>query len=208
MKLLIGDKGNVDFDSPVAMNETQRKKFIDFLKNMFKVVKIEEIDNFRTERIGDKFFMREWTSEEYATLLELEDTNKVAEMLGRSWMSVDIKRGAFIPDFLAWTSQKGKDPLKDDVKELIKEFMKEKEQEIISRRERKNELRRKQKKIENLELEREDLHSEKKKDQIEFAIRIGQIKSSNAKEYIKVKDGEITSKIKKLKEEIEKMRGL
>ena len=208
MKLLIGDKGNVDFDSPVAMNETQRKKFIDFLKNMFKVVKIEEIDNFRTERIGDKFFMREWTSEEYATLLELEDTNKVAEMLGRSWMSVDIKIVAFIPDFLAWTSQKGKDPLKDDVKELIKEFMKEKEQEIISRRERKNELRRKQKKIENLELEREDLHSEKKKDQIEFAIRIGQIKSSNAKEYIKVKDGEITSKIKKLKEEIEKMRGL
>jgi len=208
MKLLIGDKGNVDFDSPVTMNEAQRKKFIDFLKNMFKVVKIEEIDTFRTERIGDKFFMREWTSEEYATLLELENTNKVAEMLGRSWMSVDIKRGAFIPDFLAWTSQKGKDPLKDDVKELIKEFMKEKEDELLGRRNRKKEIRRKQKELENLEQELEQLQSEKKREQIEWGIKIGQIKSSNAKEYIKVKDGEITSKIKKLKEEIEMMRGL
>lgn len=93
MKLLIGDKGNIDFDSPVVMDEHQRKKFIDFLKNMFKVVKVEETDHLRIERIGDKFFTKEWTSEEYALLLELEDTNKVAEMLGRSWMSVDIKRG-------------------------------------------------------------------------------------------------------------------
>ena len=125
MKLLIGDKGNVDFDYPVAMTKDQKKKFIDFLKKMFKVVKVEDADNFRTERIGDKFFMKEWTSEEYAMLLELEDTNKVAEMLGRSWMSVVIKRGSFFPDFLAWTFQRGKDPLKDDVRELIREFIKE-----------------------------------------------------------------------------------
>lgn len=201
MKLRIGDKGNVDFDLPVAMTEDQKKKFIDFLRKMFAVVKVEQTDSFRTERIGDKFFMKEWTSEEYAMLLELEDTNKVAEMLGRSWMSVDIKRGSFIPDFLAWTSQKGKDPLKDDVKELIKEFMKEKEQEIISKRERKKQFRLKLKEIEMLKEELQYLDSEKKRDQIDLMMRLGQLKEKRVEDFIEKKKKEILVKIAQLEQE-------
>tara|TARA_Y100000310_G_scaffold333512_1_gene411220 strand:+ start:368 stop:991 length:624 start_codon:yes stop_codon:yes gene_type:complete len=202
MNILIGDKGNVDFDSPVKMTDNQQQKFIEFLRSIFSVIKLEKTQEFRTERIGDKFFMKEWTGDEYAALLEIEETDKVAEMLGRSWMSVDIKRGGFIPDFLAWTSEKGKDPLKDDVKSLIKDFMKEKEQELLSRREKKKELRKKQKEIEGLQDELEGWDSEKKRSQIDLAIRLKQVKNINVDEYIKSKKKEIILKIDKLKKEV------
>tara|TARA_B100001971_G_C18021832_1_gene447839 strand:- start:160 stop:771 length:612 start_codon:yes stop_codon:yes gene_type:complete len=203
MKILIGNKDNVDFDSPVKMNDTQQARFIEFLHSLFKVVKVEKTGKFRTERIGDKFFMKEWTSEEYAALLEIEDTDKVAEMLGRSWMSVDIKRGGFIPDFLAWTSQKGKDPLKDDIKVLIKEFMKEKEIEILSRRQERKEIRKKQKEILSLQEELGIWDSDKKRNQIDLAIKLGQLKDTTVEAYIKNKKQEITLKIEQFKKELE-----
>tara|TARA_Y100000310_G_C20683511_1_gene817543 strand:+ start:2717 stop:3346 length:630 start_codon:yes stop_codon:yes gene_type:complete len=203
MKILIGDKGNIDFDSPVKMSDEQQKRFIEFLHSMFKVVKVEKTDEFRTERIGDKFFMKEWTSEEYATLLEIENTDKVAEMLGRTWMSVDIKRGGFIPDFLAWTSQKGKDPLKDDIKSLIKEFMKEKEHEILFRREKRKDIKRKQKEIERLQDELDNLDSDKKRSQIDLAIRLKQLEGTTVDKFIESKKQEITLKIEQLKKELD-----
>jgi len=61
MKILIGDNNNVDFDSPIEMTEDQKSKFVSFLKTIFSVVKIEDTEELRTERIGDKFFMKEWT---------------------------------------------------------------------------------------------------------------------------------------------------
>jgi dsDNA-binding SOS-regulon protein len=135
MELLVGDKGKIDFDAPVKMNIDQRKKFINFLKSIFSVVEIIESERVRTERLGDILFLKNWSVDEYAVLLEVEDTNNVAEMLGRSWMSVDIKRGEFLPTYLAWAKEKKIDIVKGDTKKLIKEFMKEHEDELRRRSE-------------------------------------------------------------------------
>lgn len=139
MKILIGDNGNVDFDSPVQMTSEQKDKLIEFLRSMFAIVEEEPASEFRTDRIGDKFFMRSWTSSEHALLLEIEDTSKVAEKLGRSWMSVDIKRGEFLPEFLMWAHEKNKDLLKGNINELIEEFMKTKQEKIKEKRKRRRE---------------------------------------------------------------------
>lgn len=143
MKILIGDKWGVDFDAPIKMSSEQKDKFIGFLKTLFSVVEEEYTGELRVDRIGDKLFMKEWTPAELALLLEVEtkDTDMVAEELGRSWMSVDIKRGEFIPKYLAWVRERGIDLLSANTKELIKEFMKEKQDLIISRRRKRTELR-------------------------------------------------------------------
>lgn len=153
MKILIGDKWGVDFDAPIKMSSEQKDKFISFLKTLFSVVEEEYTGELRVNRIGDKLFMKEWTPAELALLLEVEtkDTDMVAEELGRSWMSVDIKRGEFIPKYLAWVRERGIDLLSANTKELIKEFMKEKQDLIISRRKKSKELKRLKREYESME---------------------------------------------------------
>lgn len=158
MKILIGDKGNIDFDGPIKMTDIQRENFVNFLKLIFKSKVVEEINvsELRRERVGDKSeWPREWSAEEYAILLEIKDNNKVSEMLGRSWMSVDIKRGEFIQEFLFWASQRGENLLKGNVKELIKKFLEEKELLIQKRRDFK--------KIQNIEQKISAKEKEKRK---------------------------------------------
>lgn len=191
MKILIGDKGNIDFDGPIRMSSEQKKQFIKLMKNLFAVVVKEECDELRIHRLGDKMFARTWTSNELKLLLEIKDTDKIAQELGRSWMSVDIKRGEFIPEFMMWAHDKNYNILYDDTKKLIEEFMEEKEK---LKQERRNE----KKKLPNLKQEREKLKKTLKR--TELRIRCG-ITSSN--------DDNIIAKIKKeIKEVDEKIKFL
>lgn len=155
MKILIGDKGNVDFDESVQMSPKQKVEFLKFMRGLFDVVIEEEGEEHRSGRLGDKLFFRKWTSEELKILLEIEDTNKVCERLGRSWMSVDIKRGEFIPEFMYWAHIKGYDIVRGDTKKLIEEFMEEKEKEKQERRKARrakgNELPNLKRRLENLQ---------------------------------------------------------
>ena len=203
MKILIGDKDNVDFGYPIIMNSGQKKRFIDFLKTIFAVVEEEETDVLRTSRLGSKFFSRSWSTEEYQYLLELKDTDKLSELLGRSWISVDIKRGDFIPDFMSWASETKKDLLKGDLKKMIEEFMKEKRNELINRKKKRKENNLKLKEMERLEEELISLDSGKKKDQIDLAIRLNLIKEIGLDEYLLKRKEEILKKIKRLKEEVD-----
>ena len=45
MKILIGNNSNVDFDSHIEMNDEKYKKFISFMRSMFKVVDEEIPDS-------------------------------------------------------------------------------------------------------------------------------------------------------------------
>lgn len=195
MKILIGDKGNVDFDGPIQMTPEQKKKFIDFMKNLFAVVIEEESDKIRIGRLGDKFFARKWTPEERGLLLEIRDIEKVSKELGRSWMSVDIKRGQFIPEFMRWVDSNGYDIVKDDTKKLIEEFMEEKERE--------KEKKRKQRQVKrnNLRMLNQELKNLKEKHRaIEVLIRSG-MKAPNDKGLF-----EIERKIKEIKKKIEEKK--
>jgi len=204
MKILIGNNGGVDFDAPIKVNKDQKDKIIKFLKEMFRVVTIEKSSFFRSERLGDKFFMRRWTDDELAVLLEIENTERVAEMLGRSWMSVKIKRGYFIPYFLSWTQENRKDILKNDLKELIREFMRDKKEEVILRREHRKKKRKLEKEIEKLKEERDSWDSEKRRKMVELAITLGQLKNEDLEEYITKKKKEISNKISQLESNLSK----
>lgn len=131
MKILIGDKGNVDFDDPIPMNKEQQQDFLDFMRTMFQPVTIEENMAFRINRLGDKMFQRKWDDEEeIAMLLDVTmETNEVCTTLGRTWMSVNIKRGQIMPDLMKWADSKGHDLTKGDIKYIIKEYL-EKKKEI------------------------------------------------------------------------------
>ena len=121
-------------------------------------------------------------------------------------MSVNIKRGAFIPEFLTWTQNKGKDVLKDDIKKLIRKFMKEKQEEIIFRRKKRKKIRQIEKKIEKLKDELKSWNSEKTKKRIELTSRLGQLKNISVEEFIENKKKEIIKEISQLSEKLSKIK--
>lgn len=153
--ILDGSKGKIDFQAPVEMTDQQYKDFIELLQDIFSEEAVAErtMDETRTDRLGDKHFSREWTNSERALLYELGDTREISNKLGRSWMSVDIQRGHFLPPFLDWIEDKNHDLMRDDIKKLVEEYMEDKE---LRKQERKN-IRKKRK---NIKSAIEDKHSE------------------------------------------------
>lgn len=146
MKILVGDKGNIDFDAPVPMTKEQQDSFIELMKSLFDpdVVKIVNTNEFRVDRIGDHLFQREWTAGELVKLLDIHsDTNEVSEKLGRTWMSVVIKRGEVIPDLIKWTNIKGYDLAKGDIRKIIEEYLQDKKDLAKERRTSKSAERKK-----------------------------------------------------------------
>jgi hypothetical protein len=114
----------VDFDGPIPMTESQQELFVKFMKTIFNPVKKVETKTFRTDRIGDKIFSRGWDEDEIVMLFNTNMTlDQLCETLGRTWMSVDIKRGAVIPDLMRWTESKGYDLINGDIKKIIKEYL-------------------------------------------------------------------------------------
>jgi len=195
MKILIGDKGSVDFDEPIKLSPEQFDKFVKLMRKLFAVVKVEESDKPRKARLGERIrFNRRWAEEELKLLLEIEDNQTVAEKLGRTWTSVNIKRGEWIPTFMKWAEDKGYNIIDEitrgNVKKYIIEFMEE--------REREKRIRRKQRKkeIEKIKILEKELNSKK---QLLKAIQLRRECGLAQPE-----DKEQIFKIKKQIEEIEK----
>ncbi|MBI4181813.1 MAG: hypothetical protein HY520_02495 [Candidatus Aenigmarchaeota archaeon] len=141
MKLLIGDGNNIDFNDSIQMTQKQKQDFISFLSTQFAVVEEEQYEHARHQRLGDKLFGRSWTQKEYEVLFDLKDTKKVSEMLGRTWMSVDIRRGFFMPTFLDWAREKNVDIINGEIKSLIQRFLKDKQHEIETRKFKKKQIK-------------------------------------------------------------------
>lgn len=138
-KILVGNKGYVDFDQPVKMNEKESEQFIQLLKNIFdlSIIEINSADEFRDWRISDKIlYPRTWTAEEYEVLLKSSSTHEAVEKLGRSDMAVIVQDGIWRPDFLSWCEKKGKNPFAKDIIPTIKEYIKENEDIKIKKREK------------------------------------------------------------------------
>jgi Rps23 Pro-64 3,4-dihydroxylase Tpa1-like proline 4-hydroxylase len=126
MKIFVGDNGNIDFDGPIEATDEQIEKIISFFKSIYRpeVVEVDIESGFRSERIGEKLFQKTWSVAEYAALLDLDkDTEELSEELGRTWMSVDIQRGQWIPRFQNWTKRNNKNFIKGDIKKIVKEFI-------------------------------------------------------------------------------------
>jgi len=142
MEILRGDKLNVDLARPIKLSELQRERLVNFLRDMFYYVELKEVNIFRGSRIGEKAFMKEWEDKEYELLLKIDESNEeVVRKLGRSWMSIEMKRLDFIPEMLEYAAKKGVDIYKVDIKELVKDYLNEHKEEIFKRKkERKREV--------------------------------------------------------------------
>lgn len=154
MKIYIGHNGNVDFDAPVKMTEEQYQRFLSMMRKMFAVVIPENVSEHRIERLGDKMFWKTWDLEEYVLLFDAININSVCERLGRTWMSVDLRRGEFIPDFMIWARIKGIDIFAnpEKIRNLVEEYLEDKDvQKELLRQQRSkiSSLKRKKKETEN-----------------------------------------------------------
>lgn len=105
----MGDKGNVDFDEPIVATGEQIEKLVNFMKTIFaeNIVEVGNLEEIRTDRVGSRNrWPRDWINNERALLYGIEDTQEIVEKLGRTWLSVNIMRGQFVPWFQEWLSEK------------------------------------------------------------------------------------------------------
>jgi len=193
MIILRGDNENVDFERPLRLEKEQLERFINYFKESFYFIEVVEMDSSRSKRIGDKFFIRDWSVEEDSLLFDItKTTEEVPKMLGRSWMSVDIRRGQVIPQILDFARKEEVDIYKVDIKKLIEKYRKEHQEEILSKRkERSEELRKKR--------EREKEYDQLKQDIPKFEALIDSPISQITKEELEEKK----RRLKELKEKIE-----
>jgi hypothetical protein len=194
MKILIGDKGHYDFDGPILMSSEQQQDFEKMMRELFTVIQIEQGKQFRVDRLGDKIFARTWTRDELRCLLDINDINTVCKELGRSWMSVDIKRGEFIPDFMLWAHMMGRDIIQGDTKSLIEEYLKARE---LEKQKRKDEKKLKNTFVKTLKREMDNLH--KKQESIYQRRLVGLINPRDEKVLSKIV-GQLSDIEKKIKQ--------
>lgn len=205
VQILEGDKGNIDFSDSIDMNKNQFKKFIKMLKSLFAqdVVKVEKSSKTRKERLGDKKrFQRKWSPEERKYLFEFKNNEEIAQMLGRSEMSVMAQRVKLLPRFKKWARKRGYDILREDLEEMIKEYMEEKELKKERRKNLRKQMKNTKEVIKNLRKDNKRLNRMKKRRPPEdMKIKIENKISEN-----KNKISELKEKIKELKEDMEKLR--
>jgi hypothetical protein len=196
MKLLKGDKGNIDFANPIQLSEEKKERFLNFLKEMFYHVEIKEVPSFRDSRLGEKSFQREWEDEEYELLFRIDMPNEsVAKQLGRSWMSIEMKRVMvdYVTKVMGYAAEREIDVYQVDIKELVKDFLKEQNEKKLKRKEEREKANR-EKKEEMQEYQRlkEDIPRDEK--------MIGVVGSPVTKEVLEGKK----ERLRELKEKFEK----
>lgn len=119
---IIGDYA--DFGAPVNMNEKQREKFVSFMQSMFgDSVETEEVEEI-TRGYGEREVeIKKWDVDDYCALFNPEDNETVARKTNRTEMSVRMRRGEFIPEFMIWLKKKGYalPPQRKHIKEFLEE---------------------------------------------------------------------------------------
>ena len=210
IRIIVGDKGNVDFNSPVEVSDKEKEQFIRLMKSLFapSIIQEEKVDDFRDWRIGgDRVqYPRPWTAEEYEVLLRSHSIEEAVNKLGRSGMAIIVQDGLWRPEFFNWCQEKGKNPFEDETIKIIKEFMKEKHDEIVARRNKRKNLKKKKQEIKELYDDLDSWNSERKKRQIDLLYRLGQLKGMNVEDFIQTRKKEIYSKIEQLKKELDEQK--
>ena len=134
-------------------------------------------------------------------MLGCKTIDEAVEKLGRSWMSIIVQSGVWIPSYYNWFRKKGKDPLEWASPESIGEFMKEHQDKKLAKRKRKSNLTR----IERLKKEIPKIEEEIKeqssiKEKLSFTS-VGK-KAIEILEELQEKKGELCDELRKLEKEI------
>lgn len=200
VEILLGTKGYIDLGSPILMNESQLKAFMNLLKELFdpRVISEKEVDYFKRDwRIGERIvYQREWTAEEYLVLLESESSEKAFQALGRSWNAAELKDADWRYRLISFCDKEGFDLSKQDKLDIIKKFMKVQEEFKKSRKELRKER-------DGLLKDLENFKSPEYKKRIEFMKNMKQISNKDLLE-IEQKKKDIKIRLKEIEEELDK----
>ncbi len=159
VKILIGDKDNVDFGFPMEMNSEENKKFIKLMESLFKPIETEDVIKFRDWRMGENEriqYTHSWTPAEYEVLLNSSSIEEAVNKLGRSGMSVIIRSGIWEYKYYSWCEKMKKDVKDWNDIETIKEFLKEHKEEIL----KKNKIRTSTNRIRKIDKKLEEINKE------------------------------------------------
>lgn len=125
VKIILTKDGYIDFKQPIYMSDEQIKRFTEFMKTLFPEITIAEIEEPINPREGGSE-SRSWSIDEYVLLLSSEDNKSIANKTKRTVMSIEIKRGEFVPEFMVWAKKKGYVYSPSNVdKEMVREFLNE-----------------------------------------------------------------------------------
>lgn len=198
--ILVGDKGNVDFDKPVEMSPTELKHFMRMLSRLFDPVEPEEVITFRDWRMGgDRVqYPHSWTDKEYEVMLKCRTLEEAENKLGRSGMAIIVQDGKWRPQFFKWCNLKGKNPFEGDLLGLIRQFMKERADEIITHRKKRQAHRNKENEIKRLKQELQDLDSDEERSRVKWLIQMGQTSEKKAEDYVRQRKKELQKQISEL----------
>ncbi|MDG6225854.1 MAG: hypothetical protein QCI82_10125 [Candidatus Thermoplasmatota archaeon] len=122
MKLLFHDNW-IDLEAPVYMSEGQRFILINFFKDNYEDVEVEEVQEAGRNIGARESIIKEWTENDLLILLSSSDNETIAKQMNRTIMSVKMKRGYFVPDFWKWMRDRGITPPADI--ELIRKYVNE-----------------------------------------------------------------------------------
>lgn len=145
MKILIGDHNHIDFDGPVEVTDKQIEKIPQFFYNNFfeSAVEIDETSEFRTDRLGDKLFRKEWSRAEHAELVRInKNTAELVNGLGRSAMSIDMQRIGWLEDFFRWVTRNNIQLFVNNIEEVVERYIEEQENIKFLKKERKKQQKR------------------------------------------------------------------
>jgi hypothetical protein len=116
---------HVDLEAPINMSEIQQEKFIEFMEIIcpdISVINVREISKKKPVK-DEPPNPKKWTVDDYFAILGAESNNELENKLGRTEMSVKMKRGTFVPDFYYWINSKGY--IAPITKEMVEEFLNE-----------------------------------------------------------------------------------
>jgi hypothetical protein len=107
VKIIVSEDGGVDFATPIYVSEQKANKIIDFLRALVGDIEVQHVEEPHISYDRGPSSSKRWTREEYLELLKASSSEELEEKLGRSDMSIGMRRGDFLPLYLEWLRRKG-----------------------------------------------------------------------------------------------------
>ena len=121
MKIITNNKGFVDFEAPIYMNDFQKDEFLRGMREIFEEINVKQIKEKLKEMDEIERHPKKWTINELALLVEGKSNEEIAEITNRTPFGVQIKRGSWLLHIQSWAKKKGKSNItEDDIKEFEK----------------------------------------------------------------------------------------
>ena len=118
-------KTHLDLEVPINMTDIQQEKFIEFMEKICPEIDVTNVREMSKKKpvIGPKEPPNKWTVDDYFAILGAESNFELGNELGRTEMSVKMKRGNFVLDLYSWINSMGY--IAPITKEMVEEFLNE-----------------------------------------------------------------------------------